>query len=172
MFNIQFSEGIASYSEGEILIGTNRGLFYFNPENIFKNTFIPPIYFSSLQLDDKVLSARDSSCILINSINACKSVKIPHSTHMITIKFAALDMSDTENILYAYKLEGFDKEFRTGVKRQEAIYTNLPHGKYVFHLKSTNSEGVWVDNERTLAIEILPSFWETSYAFVKYMTKI
>ena len=82
MFNIQFSEGIASYSEGEILIGTNRGLFYFNPENIFKNTFIPPIYFSSLQLDDKVLSARDSSCILINSINACKSVKIPHSTHI------------------------------------------------------------------------------------------
>lgn len=169
MFNIQFSEGIASYSEGEILIGTNRGLFYFSPENIFKNTFIPPIYFSSLQLDDKVLSARDSSCILINSINACKSVKIPHSTHMITIKFAALDMSDTENILYAYKLEGFDKEFRTGVKRQEAIYTNLPHGKYVFHLKSTNSEGVWVDNERTLAIEILPSFWETPYAFVLYV---
>lgn len=125
--------------------------------------------FSSLQLDDKVLSARDSTKILTNSINACKSIKIPHGAHMITIKFTALDMSDTENILYAYKLEGFDKEFRTGVKRQEAIYTNLPHGKYVFRVKSTNSEGVWVNNERKLNIEVLPSFWETPYALVLYI---
>lgn len=169
MFNIQFSEGVASCNEGEILIGTNRGLFYFNPESIFKNTFVPPIYFSSLQLDDKVLSARDSTKILTNSINACKSIKIPHGAHMITIKFTALDMSNTENILYAYKLEGFDKEFRTGVKRQEAIYTNLPHGKYVFRVKSTNSEGVWVNNERKLNIEVLPSFWETPYALVLYI---
>ena len=36
-------------------------------------------------------------------------------------------------------------------------------------VRSTNSDGVWVDNERILNIVILPSFWETPVAYVLYV---
>ena len=48
-------------------------------------------------------------------------------------------------------------------------YTNLPKGEYVLRVRSTNSDGVWVDNERILNIVILPSFWETPVAYVLYV---
>ena len=48
-------------------------------------------------------------------------------------------------------------------------YTNLPKGKYVLRVRSTNSDGVWVENERALDIVILPSFWETPVAYVMYV---
>ena len=48
-------------------------------------------------------------------------------------------------------------------------YTNLPKGEYVLRVRSTNSDGVWVDNERLLNIVILPSFWETPVAYVLYV---
>ena len=50
-----------------------------------------------------------------------------------------------------------------------ATYTNLPKGHYVFKVRSTNADGVWTDNVRTLEIEILPSFWETPFAYFLYV---
>ena len=41
--------------------------------------------------------------------------------------------------------------------------------EYVLRVRSTNSDGVWVDNERILDIVILPSFWETPIAYVLYI---
>lgn len=36
-------------------------------------------------------------------------------------------------------------------------------------MKSTNSDGVWVANERTLSIEVLPPFWATGWAYLLYV---
>ena len=50
-----------------------------------------------------------------------------------------------------------------------ATYTNLPKGDYVFKVRSTNAEGVWTENTRLLDIEVLPSFWETPFAYFLYV---
>ena len=51
---------------------------------------------------------------------------------------------------------------------RSASYINLPAGKYQLQIKSTNSDGVWVDNVRTLSIHVLPTFWETYWAWLLY----
>jgi signal transduction histidine kinase/DNA-binding response OmpR family regulator len=78
-------------------------------------------------------------------------------------------MSFPENVKYAYILEGFDKEWNYVGKQRTATYTNLPKGKYVFRVKSTNGAGIWVENEHSLNITVKPSFWETTYAFILYI---
>lgn len=80
-----------------------------------------------------------------------------------------MDYVDPKNILYAYKLDGFDKEWIYTGNNRIANYTNLSKGKYTFRIKSTNSDGVWIDNERTLAIEVLPPFWDTAWAHLIYV---
>ena len=37
----------------------------------------------------------------------------------------------------------------------------MPAGQYVFEVKAANSDGIWNNKATTLAIEILPQFWET-----------
>ena len=70
---------------------------------------------------------------------------------------------------YAYILDGFEKQWTFADKQRSVTYTNLPKGEYVLRVRSTNSDGVWVDNERILDIVILPSFWETPIAYVLYI---
>lgn len=78
-------------------------------------------------------------------------MQLPPNNHTLRLVFSALDMTNTEYIQYAYKLDGFDKNFRLTDNGHEANYTNLPPGKYVFRVKSTNNEGVWVEmNEHFL----------------------
>ena len=40
-----------------------------------------------------------------------------------------------------------------------ANYANVAPGEYVFHVRGTNSDGVWSENEGTLRIIITPPFW-------------
>ena len=36
-------------------------------------------------------------------------------------------------------------------------------------MRSTNSDGVWADNERLLTIEVMPPFWATGWAYLIYV---
>lgn len=171
-FNMHFSEGVGATDGKRIFFGTNRGLFYFTPENIHKTDFIPKIFFSSVWANNQELSPKKTPAILEVNPDDCHNIVLQPNNHTLRLVFSALDMTDTEYIQYAYKLEGFDKTFRLTDNGHEANYTNLPPGKYLFRVRSTNNEGVWVDNERTLSFEVLPTFHETPYATMLYMLLI
>ncbi|MCB6981684.1 triple tyrosine motif-containing protein, partial [Bacteroides uniformis] len=80
------------------------------------------------------------------------------SQRNVTFQFAALDYVDSKEIRYAYRLKGLEEEWHDGDKNRSASYINLPNGKYKLQIKSTNSDGVWMDNIRTLSINVLPTF--------------
>ena len=92
---------------------------------------------------------------------------LSHKENIFSVHFAALDYTNPQNIQYAYILDGFEKQWTFADKQRSVTYTNLPKGEYVLRVRSTNSDGVWV--ERILNIVILPSFWETPVAYVLYV---
>ena len=94
---------------------------------------------------------------------------LSHDENIFSIHFAALDYTNPQNVQYSYILDGFEKQWTFADKQRSVTYTNLPKGKYVLRVRSTNSDGVWVENERALDIVILPSFWETPVAYVMYV---
>ena len=72
---------------------------------------------------------------------------------MFSFEFAALDYNFSQSIEYAYKMEGFDKDWIESGKRRFATYTNLDPGKE-FIVKSTNADVVWNDQVTSLSIFI------------------
>ena len=164
-----FSEASTCFlSNGEMIFGFTGGLLSFRPENIRKNTFKPYISFSNFQLFNKTLEIGSKSPLKKN-IDEIGRIVLKHKQNYFSIEFSALDFDEPENILYAYKLDGFDEEWNYSGKKRVASYTNLPKGEYTLRVKSTNSEGVWTDNERTLEIKIKPSFWQTPLAWFLYL---
>jgi signal transduction histidine kinase/DNA-binding response OmpR family regulator/ligand-binding sensor domain-containing protein len=163
-FNMHFSEGAGAFRHGNIYFGTNRGILYFRPENVDREGYVSRIFFSSIWVDNEELTPRKTPSRLSASLDDIRHVVLPPNNHSLRLVFSALDMTDTEYIKYAYMLDGFDREYRYTDGGHEANYTNLPPGKYLFHVKSTNSEGVWLENATTLSLEVLPSFAETPYA--------
>jgi len=156
-------------SKGEMMFGNASGFYTFNPLKIEKNTFSPNIVFTRLQLFGRDVQVGKKGSPLEKHINDLEVVKLNHKQRTFNIEFAALDFQNPENIQYEYKLDGFEDEWNIASKQRVATYTGLPRGKYTLMVKSTNSDGVWSDNLTKLKIEVLPSFWETIWAFFIYL---
>ena len=107
--------------------------------------------------------------ILKVDLDDTQELVLSHDENIFSVQYAALDYTNPQNIQYAYILDGFEKQWTFADRQRSVTYTNLPKGDYIFRVRSTNSDGVWVDNERILNITILPSFWETPLAYVLYV---
>lgn len=163
-----FSEG-ARYEakSGIIYFGFSKGFISINPDKINDNTFKPYVALTNLQISNKSQSIGEGSLLDIN-IDDAKSLVLNHKQNFISIEFAALDYIEPKRIMYAYKLDGFDEDWIITKDQRIANYTNLSPGEYTFRVKSTNSDGIWADNEHVLEIKITPSFWQTGWAYFLY----
>ena len=165
-----FSEAASLFSKsGVMMFGSNKGVVYFRPSNINQSKEIPPLNFTRFQLfnQDVIIGAKNSP--LKQSIGFTDEIRLTHRQTVFSIEYAAIDFSNPDKIKYAFMLENFETDWNYVQKQRKATYTNLPKGTYYFKVKSTNAEGVWLENEKTIKIVILPSFWETIYAQILYV---
>ena len=58
-------------------------------------------------------------------------------------------------------MENFDNDWIYPENKAEATYTNLNPGKYVFHVKGSNNDGLWNSTGTSIMITILPPWWGT-----------
>lgn len=156
-------------SKGLLMFGNASGFYTFDPEKVERNLFSPKIVFTRFQLFGRDVQVGTKGSPLSRHIDDCSKIRLNHKQRTFNIEFAALDFQTPDNIQYEYKLEGFEDEWNKASKQRVATYTGLPKGKYTLSVKSTNSDGVWADNLRRLDIEVLPSFWETIWAYLIYM---
>ncbi len=145
-------------SDNEILFGTDKGLLSLNPLKMKRDT-----YTSNLIIADIHVNGKET-----RSLMSSTGIVLSHKEKSFSIDYEALDMKFPNNIEYAYRLEGFD-DWNYVKNNRKAVYTNIPKGKYVFQVKSTNSDGVWSDKISELPITVLPSFWESIYGIILYI---
>jgi signal transduction histidine kinase/ligand-binding sensor domain-containing protein/DNA-binding response OmpR family regulator len=153
-------------SNGEILMGFDNGVYYFNPEQVRKMTTIPPLAITRVQVSGVDVNSAD---MLSGEDEGKYTLNIYHKQKTLTIEYSTLDYRNPNNIQYARKLEGFDQEWQMEGDHRIATYNNLSPGTYIFKVKSTNSDGVWVDNEQDIPLIVHPSFWQTTIAKILYI---
>jgi len=167
--NYFFDEAaVCQTREGEMIYGTSDGFVTFDPLKIHKSAYVPRICLTQLELFNKPVQVGDNDSPLKQTIDATKELVLTHRQSIFSIEYAALDYTNPHAIQYAYKLEGLENEWNYVGSQRIANYINLPKGRYVFHVKSTNADGEWVDNEKTLVIIKLPSFWESFWGWLFY----
>ena len=157
-------------TEGEMLFGGFNGLTSFFPAQIEENNVAPPVIITGLKLFNKPVEAGQADRILSKDISLTQSIVFSHEQNVFTIDFAALNYVKSEKNRYAYKLDGFDRDW-VYTTIPSAPYTNLPHGDYTFFAKGTNNDGVW-GNAAVLHIRVLPPFWQTIWAYALYVLLI
>ena len=168
-FRVRFSEAASAVtSKGKMLFGASNGIFMFDPDSINKSRFVPPIVLSKLVIANQDIVLGEGSVLKVG-LDDTKELVLSHKENIFAIQYAALDYTNPQNIQYAYILEGFEHQWTYADRLRNATYTNLPKGHYTFKVRSTNSDGVWVDNTRFLDIVVLPSFWETPLAYFLYV---
>ena len=154
--------------QGNLVYGTTEGFVLFNPLKATKSEYKPRIVLTNFQLFNKTMEVGVEGSPLQYVIDKTDELKLNHKQNIFSIGFAALDYTNPQNIQYAYKLEGLERDWNYVHDQRIATYTNLPKGKYIFRVKSTNADGVWVENERSIVIIKQPSFWESNWGYLFY----
>ncbi len=156
--NTYFTEAEALRTpEGRILFGYSNGYCSFDPSRIRRTNSVPPLRITRVVVEDQTFSG--------------DTITIPNGSN-ITIEYAAMDYVGADKILYFYRMDGIDHGWQDAKDIRRVTYNNLHHGKYVFHVRSTNREGGEVDNEKTMVIEVETPVWLSWWAILLYILAI
>src|SRR5690606_16396989 len=143
----------------EIIFAGDNGFISLNT-NISPNAYKPNVYLTTIEINNKPVFADqrvDNRTLLTKDISFTDKIILNYAQRSIAFEFAALHYWQPDMNVYAYKLNGFDKEWNyvSGLKNF-AVYSNLSPGDYTLIVKGTNNYGVWNDAVAKLRITVKP----------------
>ena len=112
-----------------------------------------PLRFSGIEIDGKT----DHNPIP-------EAVTLHERNRSLIFSFSFLDYG--AKVKLRYRLEGFDKEWRTSSGNvAESIYTSLPRGNYNFCIEASDISGGTV-SKLNLPVKVLPFFYHTVWFYI------
>ena len=167
--NHGFWPGALLDANGRLLVPTLTGLARVNVDQIRQNLKQPPVVITRVIVDGRMVAAYQagepsggSSASGVVELGQPKAqLQIPPDHQRLEIEYTALSFTAPRNVTFRYQLKGLDREMvEVGAKR-EISYTHIAAGEYTFRLQASNERGLWSDPGATLAIKVLPFYWET-----------
>ena len=165
----QFNYKSALHASNDIFyFGSNEGLISFNPYNTCTNEVVPKVYITSLIVNNKQVNVGDEDSPLTQDIAFTKRIVLSHDQSNIGFTFASLSYVNPEANIIAYKMDGVNKDWIETSEARSVTYANLAPGEYTLHVKGSNSDGVWNDEEAILSIVIENPWYTTTWAWIAY----
>jgi len=157
--NLFFYPAAMKSRSGELWFGGPKGLNVFNPKKFTDNSHKPPVVLTDFQIEGKSVPVGENS-VLKEHISLVREITLTHGISGFGFEFSALNYTVSKKNRYAYKMDGFDKDWVfTDSSKRFAHYTNLDPGQYVFRVKGSNNDGIWNEEGASVKIIILPPWW-------------
>lgn len=144
--------------DGRWIIGTEDGALVCDmaTEEIKKEDF--PIEFVELSIEgeEQAPLCQDKDTITLGS-----------NERALTLTFAAHCYTEPGSVRYAYRMD--NKEWMQLGNARTLTFNHLEPGSYKVTVRSTDTHGRWLDNEKSILIIVTPTFWETRLAKALYV---
>ena len=140
-------------ADGRICFSTSKGVVIVNPEDRKSNRLPPPVIIESLVAGGRTFAENFTGDSLL---------KIPPGLQRYEFHFTGLSFVAPEKMQFQYRLAGWEQEWQNPANdKRVAEYSYIPPGNYTFQVRASNSDGVWNDTGASLALIVLPQFWQT-----------
>jgi diguanylate cyclase (GGDEF)-like protein len=165
----EFNVGAALQTfSGELLFGGTHGLTRFFPKKIQTNSFVPPVVITEVSVMNELAVIGAENSVLDKASYLTNEIILKQTQNIFSISFAALNFRNSTKNQYAYRLEGFNQDWIFAGNESKTSYTNLNPGTYVFKVKAANNDEVWNQTATEMVVRILPSWWNTRWAYAAY----
>lgn len=145
---------------GRIYFGGPNGFNSFMPDNVPINEYQPPLRFTKF--------SKNNNTVPIHHMFRNDGVlELEYSDSFLVFKFAALDYTKPENNKYQYMMEGLNSEW-IETTSNSIPFTSLQHGNYILRVKGSNNDGIWSEDELSIAIHVNPPMWLSLPAYLGY----
>ncbi len=170
--------GSSKGKSGQFYLGTPKGLFSFNPNDIQSNMAPPRVYFTDFEIKHQSKSLKGQSLDRDfwenpskESVMFTKEITLPYRENNFSIYFTAVEFTKIDEIQYQYLLENFDKDWlHAFASNPSATYTNLPPGNYKFKVKAANFSGKWNEKYSAIQIKIIPPWYWNGWSRIIYLS--
>lgn len=139
-------------SLGRIYFPTVAGVAVVDPGLVKKSNVSPHVYIEKLNTDE-------------GPVTLSSGISLPYDTPYLEILFTAINFSEPDKVEFRYKMEGLNDDWIEVGNRREALYSKIPPGNYTFRVIAGNSDGVWNMKGASLAITVIPPFWQTGWFY-------
>jgi signal transduction histidine kinase/ligand-binding sensor domain-containing protein/DNA-binding response OmpR family regulator len=152
---------------GEFVFGGIKGFNIFYPDSIYDKKEPFKIYLTGLNINNKPVE-EDDSYVSKRASERIETIELPFDQASLSLDYVALDYLSADNIKYAYKLEGWDKNWNYVNNIRTANYSRLHEGTYSFKIKVANGAGPWSEATSLLTVVVLPPWYRTWWAYCMY----
>ncbi|HEV8506185.1 MAG TPA: two-component regulator propeller domain-containing protein [Chitinophagaceae bacterium] len=151
---------------GELQFGFGHGYCVFDPANLEATPAKSRLYFTGLWLNNKIVNPGDGGP-LKEPINIAREIRLRYRQNIFAISATMIDFSIGGDKRVFYKLENYDKDWRSTNPEEPMQYLRIPPGRYLFRVRIAAGIGEgW--QERSIVILILPPWWSTWWAYCVY----
>jgi signal transduction histidine kinase len=136
--------------DGSLWFPTTKGIVVIDPRR--RDTEPPRVMIEGITIDREIVP-------LGGRIG--ETLRLTPSHENIEIRYTGLNWNRPQAIKFRYRLVGLDRDWVDAGARRTAYYSHVPPGSYTFNVTADNGEGVWNATGKTLAIVVLPRFYQT-----------
>ncbi|MEZ4764422.1 MAG: triple tyrosine motif-containing protein [Calditrichia bacterium] len=105
-------------TSGEMFFGGVNGLNMFYPSELGISTFEAPVRMTDFKIFNKSVDLGKAS-------HDVKNIELNYTDNVFSFEFAALDYNSPSKNHYAYKMEGFNKDWIQLHTKRDITFTNL-----------------------------------------------
>ena len=144
---------VCKLADGRICFPTSKGLVIVNPDEVKISHLPPPVVIENVIAGGHALEQNS---------DGKSPLKIPPGLQRFEFHYTGLSFVAPEKMQFQYRLEGLEKDWVDAASSKRVIeYSYIPPGNYTFHVRACNSDGVWNETGASLAVLVLPHFWQT-----------
>jgi ligand-binding sensor domain-containing protein len=147
--------------DGRLWFPTVRGLAVVDPENIPVNRLPPPVAIDELVIEGRERKSIPDAASSTAPDRSTAPLKIAPGIQRLEFHYTGLSLTEPKKVRFKYKLEGLEEDWVEAGTRRTAYYSYLMPGSYQFRVQACNNDGVWNEQGASLALIILPHFWQT-----------
>lgn len=152
--------------DGRLWFATSGGLAMVDPARVRTNAIPPPVWLEEIFVNDKPFGSSSLALRRLgkggsSSSSSPVSIRLPPGSGQIELHYTALSFCEPQRVRFRYQLDKVDPHWVDVGNRRFANYSHLAPGQYRFHVIACNNDGVWNSDGATLALTVLPFFWQT-----------
>jgi ligand-binding sensor domain-containing protein/anti-sigma regulatory factor (Ser/Thr protein kinase) len=123
---------------GYFYLCTFKGYYLFHPDSIRVSGIVPKVFLNTFKVFDREKN-------ITNEIDVNHRINLSPSENFFSLEFTSPDLHQSQEIMFSYRLKGFDDEWSPVAPRRYASFTNVPGGNYTFEVRAVNRDGIWSD---------------------------
>lgn len=137
-------------SDGLLWFASERGLVRVDPATIRDNRVPPEVIIERVMVDN-------------NPVRADTLVVVDPGETKVEFEYTGISFSAPDRVRFQHRLVGFEEDWEDAGSKRFVQYTHLPPGEYTFQVRAANSDGVWNEEGASLAVVVVPPFWQTAW---------